>query len=241
MQLNTKGQMTYTVDLVFCIDATGSMAPILKAVKENALSFYSDLMKVLNEKNKRVESVRIKLIAFRDYIADGEEAMLVTDFFNLPEQAVEFSNTVNGITHFGGGDIPEDSLEALAYAIRSDWSQSGTKRRQIIVLWSDAPPHPLGFAKGKSDNYPSGMAANFAELTEWWENEQLGYVNRRAKRLILYAPATDIERGYDVETVYPWNNVVENWNNVVHFPSVAGKGLEEFQYEEILSAIVQSI
>lgn len=240
MQNNTSGQMTYTVDLVFCIDATGSMTPILDTVKENAISFYSDLMNALNAKNKRVESVRIKLIAFRDYVADGDNAMLVTDFFTLPDEAVEFSNTIRGIEADGGGDVPEDGLEALAYAIRSDWSKTGTKRRQIIVLWSDAPPHPLGYAKAKGcSSYPMGMARDFRELTDWWENDQAGYMNRRAKRLILYAPST--EPGYDEKEEYPWESIVKNWNNIIHFPSVAGNGLKEIQYQEILSAIVQSI
>lgn len=232
--------MTYTVDLVFCIDATGSMNPVLNLVKSNALSFYSDLMNVLNSKGKRVESVRIKLIAFRDYVADGDDAMLVTDFFTLPDDSEEFSQAVKSITAFGGGDVPEDALEALAYAIRSDWSKSGTKKRQIIVLWSDAPPHPIGFGKNM-ENYPSGMAADFRELTDWWENEQNGFINRRAKRLILYTPNTDESAGYDSEREYPWSNIVNNWNNVIHFPSTAGEGLKEVQYQEILSAIVQSI
>lgn len=240
MQQGILGQMTYTVDLVFCIDATGSMNPVLNMVKENALSFYSDLMNALNSKGKRVESVRIKLIAFRDYLEDMEDAMLVTDFFSLPDDTEEFTDTVKGIRAFGGGDIPEDGLEALAYAIRSDWSTSGTKRRQIIVLWSDAPPHPLGFCK-ESEFYPEGMAADFKELTDWWENEQNGYVNRRAKRLILYTPAHDETKDYDHESEYPWNNIVNSWNNVIHFPSVAGGGLKEIQYQEIISAIVQSI
>ncbi len=73
--------MNYTVDLVFCIDATGNMNPVINMVKNNALSFYSDLMNALNAKGKRVESVRIKVIAFRDYLEDKDDAMLVTDFF----------------------------------------------------------------------------------------------------------------------------------------------------------------
>lgn len=240
MQQGNLGQMTYTVDLVFCIDATGSMNPVLNMVKENALSFYTDLMDALNAKGKRVESVRIKVIAFRDYLEDMDDAMLVTDFFSLPDDTEEFTDTVKGIRAFGGGDIPEDGLEALGYAIRSEWSTTGTKRRQIIVLWSDAPPHPIGFGK-ESEYYPEGMANDFRELTDWWENEQNGYVNRRAKRLILYTPAGKESGSYDPETEYPWDNIVNNWNNVIHFPSVAGGGLKEIQYQEIISAIVQSI
>ena len=35
-----QGMGEYCVDIVMCIDATGSMAPILDEVKRNAISFY---------------------------------------------------------------------------------------------------------------------------------------------------------------------------------------------------------
>lgn len=238
MDNNRIGKMKYTVDIVFCIDATASMRPILSLVKDNAINFYSDLTNALRRKNKEVDTVRIKLIAFRDYIADGDEAMLVTDFFNLPYDIDEFKDTVRGIEPIGGGDIPEDALEALAYAIRSDWSKAEKKRRQIIVLWSDAPPHPLGYCRS-ADTYPSGMVRDIRELTDWWVNEQLGYMNKRAKRLILYTPQS--KDGYDEKCEYPWENIVNNWDNIVHYPSSAGTGLEEINYQQILSAIVESI
>ena len=79
-------RFTYGVDLVFCIDATGSMGPLLDTVKANALNLYRDLMKIMDRKNKRVEQVRIRIIAFRDYKYDQETAMMVTDFFRLPDK-----------------------------------------------------------------------------------------------------------------------------------------------------------
>ena len=42
--------LNYTVDIVMCIDSTGSMAPIIEKVKSNAMKFYEDLLKVMNEK-----------------------------------------------------------------------------------------------------------------------------------------------------------------------------------------------
>ena len=46
--------MKYNVDMVFCIDATGSMSPVLETVKQNALNFYDDVTKVMNEKQKSI-------------------------------------------------------------------------------------------------------------------------------------------------------------------------------------------
>lgn len=68
--------MKYNVDMVFCIDATGSMSPVLETVKQNALNFYDDVTKVMNEKQKSIDRLRIRVIAFRDYLADGTEQCL---------------------------------------------------------------------------------------------------------------------------------------------------------------------
>ena len=79
-------KISYGVDLVFCIDATQSMEMdhILETVKENALNFYQDFKRVMDAKNKPVARLRVELIAFRDYLADGNQAMMMTDFFELP-------------------------------------------------------------------------------------------------------------------------------------------------------------
>ena len=130
----------YNVDMVFCIDATGSMGGLIEKVKDNALNFYQDVQRMMTNKQKTIAQLRVRVIAFRDYAADGDDAMMVTDFFNLPEEEKDFEETVRSIHAEGGGDIPEDGLEALAYAIRSDWNNAGTKRRHVIVVWTDARP-----------------------------------------------------------------------------------------------------
>jgi hypothetical protein len=224
--------MDYNVDMVFCIDATGSMEDygggqkrLINMVKEGALNFYYDFGKVMQSKNKHVNQLRIRVIAFRDYLADGDEAMLVTDFFNLPQQAEDFQNCINSIDAMGGGDIPEDGLEALAYAIRSNWTTSGTKRRQVIVLWTDADPHPLQYGSA-APNYPKGMPRDLGELTEWWDE----YMHPNFKRLVMFAPD---EGG--------WQYISSNWENVVHFPSEAGNGLAEKGYSDILNVVANSV
>ena len=97
-------KITYNVDLVFCIDATMSMDNIIKIVKNNAINFYQDVTKVMLQKHKVISQMRIKIIAFRDYLADQEKAMLCTRFFNLPEEASAFQNAVMSIEAQGGGD-----------------------------------------------------------------------------------------------------------------------------------------
>ena len=222
-------KMTYHVDMCFCIDATGSMGPVISRVKENALSFYKDVTREMERKQKSLDSMRVRVIVFRDYVAD-EQPMMVSKFFDLPEQAAQFEACINSIEAKGGGDEPEDGLEALAYAIRSDWTKEGTKRRNVIVVWTDASTHEIGYAKDQP-KYPKGMPKDFNELTQWWGNSQMEpYIKNAAKRLVLFAPNAPY-----------WQQITSTWNNVIHYPSTAGKGLAEYTYKEIVDAICNSI
>ena len=226
-----RGSTNYTVDMVLCIDATGSMENrtggqqrIINMVKQNALSFYDDMIKKMEEKNKPMAQLRVKVIVFRDFLADGPNAMLSTDFYVLPQQAKEFENLINSIRADGGGDEPEDGLEALAYAMKSNWTTHGAKKRQVIVVWTDAGTHVLGYGKS-SPYYPKDMPSNLAELEDMWDE-----MNDYAKRLIIYAPDTNY-----------WNYISENWEKVYHVHSVAGAGMSEQNYSEILDLITNTI
>lgn len=222
--------LKYNVDLVYCIDATRSMDNILDIVKNNAVNFYDDFIKKMNEKNKPIGRLRMRIIAFRDYYYDHDEAMLVTDFFEMPSQAEDLKACVASITANGGGDAPEDGLEALAFAIKSDWCQDKGKKRHVIVVWSDESTHELGFGKS-APNYPGGMAKNFDELTSWWGNRQNpGFMDESAKRLLMFTP-----------DLPGWSIIKDNWNNSILYESRAGRGLDDVDYEQILNAICNSV
>lgn len=55
-------RMTYTVDLVFCIDCTNSMGPCIDMVKESAIRFYDDLVQALQNARKHIDGIRVKLL-----------------------------------------------------------------------------------------------------------------------------------------------------------------------------------
>ena len=221
--------LKYTVDVVMCIDCTGSMADIMNTVKAHALHFYPDLKKALDEKDKHVEALRIKIIGFRDFYADGDEAMRESPFYNIPEQQDELQTFVNGLEPKGGGDEPENGLEALALAIRSPWNSTGDKKRQIIVVYTDASAHPLEKSGSKPGNYPGDIPRTFSDLSSWWSGQD-SLISQSAQRLIIYAPDT-----------MPWSDISNVWENTIHYPSQAGTGLKDLDYETILAAIVKSI
>lgn len=56
-----QGMGEYCVDIVMCIDATGSMAPIINEVKDNAMSFYQQFIDSMEENDKDVAELRIKV------------------------------------------------------------------------------------------------------------------------------------------------------------------------------------
>ena len=220
--------VNYSVDIVFCIDVTGSMDPILDAVKANALGFYDDVQSNLVAKGKNVAQLRVRVVAFRDLVADGDAAVEESPFFALPDERARFSEFVGGLRAEGGGDAPESGLEAVALAMSSPWTRTGDRRRQVIVVWSDQPTHQLDASVVPAD-LRSRIPADFSALTDAWEDEQ-GLMGSSSKRLILFAPDGP-----------GWSDISSVWENVVHNPSVAGGGLSDVDYGTIIDSIGNSV
>ena len=220
--------LSYAVDIVFCVDVTGSMTPILDQVKANALRFYSDVQSNLTAKGKNIDELRVRVVAFRDIVADGEAALQESPFFELPGEETGFSGFVNGLVAEGGGDAPESGLEAVALAMTSPWTTRGDRRRQVIVVWTDQPAHPLN-ASALPPAFAGRVPADFSALTDLWEDPQ-GPLGSSSKRLILFAPDGP-----------GWSDISGVWENVVHHPSQAGSGLSDVDYGTIIDSIGNSV
>ncbi len=219
----------YCVDIVMCIDATGSMSPIIEEVKANALSFYERFIDAMEENDKEVEELRIKVIAFRDFGCDSKP-IEESQFFTLPADNESFRAFVGGSRAEGGGDTPENALEAVALALKSDWTTSGAKRRHAILVFSDAPALPLG-ARSSSASYPAGMPADIAELGAWWEgtSQTLGSTYQaKAGRLIAFVPNSE-----------PWTEL-QAWNRYWPAFSPAGTGLNDVDIQSAIDLMVGS-
>ena len=219
-------KLKYNVDIVFVIDSTGSMGHLVETVKNNALEFHVKLAEVMRKKQKTLNKVRIRLISFKDYVAD-KYPMLGTKFFALPDDEEQMKAALQSIRAEGGGDDPEDALEALAHAIKSDWASGTDKGRQVIVLYTDTGAHSLGFGKGMP-SYSKGMPADMAELTAWWNDPSK--IDQSQKRLILFAPNDA-----------PWDYISSCWGEVVHAQTKAGAGLSEYDMQQIVDVISNSI
>ena len=135
--------LSYAVDIVFCIDVTGSMTPIIDEVKANALrllrrrAVQPDRQGQERRPAARARHRLPRLRRGRRRRAGGVAVL------HPPRRARGFSDFVNGLIAEGGGDAPESGLEAVALAINSPWTTTGDRRRQVIVVWTDQPAHPL--------------------------------------------------------------------------------------------------
>lgn len=222
----------YALDLVLCIDVTASMSGVIETVKRGALTFHERLARAMAEKEKPVGSLRIKVVAFRDFEQDHRNnPVQIGGFWRLPAEVTEFRRFVGNLRASGGGDEPESGLEALALAIDSEWDLTAERRRHVIVLFTDASAHPLGVGRKRS-SYPKGMPADLDALADRWGRGRGGspVMDANAKRLLIFAP----ERK-------PWTDLANTWNNTLHSHSTAGTGLSEVELGDVISIIAGSV
>ena len=219
------------IDVALCIDGTGSMHSLIDNIRQIAQSVRELFTEGMARRNRRVSRFRIRVIVFRDYQYDGDDAMVESDFFDLddPDQQLAFEHFVDGIEAMGGGDGPENALEALVMALRSKWtSEGGRYRRHAIMLFTDAPALPLRDpGRMEAPGYPQDMPASLNELQDLFEQgdpvHAPDYVPRHG-RLIVFAPASDGDT---------WS-ALKTWKRTWVAPTRPGGGCSEVELKDAL-------
>jgi hypothetical protein len=177
----------YKARIKLVIDRTGSMASVIGGVKAFAASAHSAVMAGLAAQQKHVDELQVEVITFGDFGCDGHDALTSAGPFILPADEGKLQDQVARISLAGGGDIPENSLEALAFALAGDWPSDGAKRRHAVILMTDAPPHPYGTVNGPGK--PGGLPASLDELLAVWRGDKQGFkLDPGAARLYLVVP-----------------------------------------------------
>lgn len=206
------GDNILTVDVVMCIDVTGSMSGIINTVKNNAISFYDLFKQSCEEEGIQLSALNAQVVAFRDKNEDANW-LQTSATYSLPEQRTAFDSFVNNLYADGGGDTPESGLEALQTAFnKTDWGVDDGYHRQVVILWTDAP-YLIG----------SYSSVNLEALASQWNKMPSG------RRLILFAPygTSDSNGG-------SWGNL-DSWTNLIH-ESDLDSGFYNFNY--ILKSII---
>ena len=229
------------VDIVFCVDVSGSMAEHLEHVKKKILQMPKDLIAFFAGKDDIVQTLRVRLVQFANLVGTPD-SLEATEFFVVHQhleshvsapitQLAEFESVVKDLSVLGDGNEHESALEALDLAVGSEWiyeeGYGFNRRRHIVVMFTDTGAHPLESQAGEaSAAFRKHRSASLDELTDrWWSNgTPFGW--SWSRRLLIFAPDT-----------YPWNVIGDSWVDTIWFPSQAGKTLEDVENEMIMNAL----
>jgi Mg-chelatase subunit ChlD len=119
------------VEVVFCLDTTGSMGGLIEGAKAKIWSICNQIAN-----GKPTPQLKVGLVAYRDR---GDE--YVTRVTDLTDDLDAVHGQLQGFRAQGGGDTPESVNQALDDAVNKiSWSKDRRTLR-IIFLVGDAPPH----------------------------------------------------------------------------------------------------
>ncbi len=140
------------LDLVFAIDATGSMKNDIDKLK-------TDMYPLLTEVFGKSPGTRVGLLFYRDYGDTYNYMDLPVKVYPFTSNFNSFSKNLNSVRIYGkeGGDIPEAVYEAM-YASCEFYAWRNTAQKKIILI-GDAEPHPVPRGIGKySKEYVTEIA-----------------------------------------------------------------------------------
>src|SRR3954452_1950040 len=119
------------VEVVFCLDTTGSMGGLIEGAKQKIWSICNQIAS-----GKPIPDLKVGLVAYRDR---GDA--YVTQVLDLTDDLDAVHDKLKGFQAQGGGDSPESVNQALDDAVNKVKWSSDPKTLKIIFLVGDAPPH----------------------------------------------------------------------------------------------------
>lgn len=120
------------VEVVFCLDTTGSMGGLLAGAQAKIWSIVNGIATA-----KPVPEIKVGLVGYRDR---GDA--YITQLTDLTADLDAIHTKLFGLQAGGGGDGPESVNQALHEAVhKMSWSPKGPKVYRVIFLVGDAEPH----------------------------------------------------------------------------------------------------
>src|SRR6266567_7285259 len=119
------------VEVVFCLDTTGSMGGLIEAAKQKIWSISNQIAS-----GKPTPELKIGLVAFRDKVD-----AYITKVYDLSDDLDAVHANLKTFQAQGGGDTPEHVNLALFDAVHKIKWSTDKKTLRIIFLVGDAPPH----------------------------------------------------------------------------------------------------
>ena len=128
-------------DIVYLIDATGSMGSEINAAKDQVIN-------ILNELQSKYPAINFNFgaVFYRDKIDSPTDK---NDFFPLTDNMETLRSQISTVRAYGGGDGPEDWVEGYKLATNNIAWREGTK---LIIHIADDGAHGTEFSSG--DRHP---------------------------------------------------------------------------------------
>ncbi len=124
-------EQTPILDLMFAVDATGSMSDEIEFLKAEL----SDVLQRVAEENPDL-SIRTSAVFYRDRDHDPAIQVEVSPFSDNSSEILKFISTQKAV---GGNSTPEAVDLGLEAALQQTWSPRAVSRILFLIL--DAPPH----------------------------------------------------------------------------------------------------
>lgn len=156
-----RGRMRGELDLVFLVDATGSMGVYISQVQRRLL----ELVEAVRS-SPLCKSLRIGVVSYRDH--PPQERSYVTEVLGLTGDLVAVRQAVNRLAARGGGDGPEAVTDGLFELVRLDWRPAAAK---AVVWFGDAPPHGV---EPEDDGFPEGCPCGHHWFTQAESCREMG-------------------------------------------------------------------
>ena len=171
------------LDLVFLVDATGSMSLHISEVRTRLL----ELIEALRA-SPLCRSLRLGVVSYRDH--EPQERTYLTRVTPLTDDLDAARAAVLSLSAAGGGDGPEAVTDGLFDVVRLDWRPSAAR---AVAWFGDAPPHGI---EPTGDAFPEGCPCG----NHWYTQAE----NLREMGVAVYAiGCLPTLRSYDgAEAVY---------------------------------------
>lgn len=143
-----------TLDIVFAIDSTGSMGPVIAKAKAQAIAIMVGIEDALADFSP---DIQYGVIDFRDYADGGAWPYIIRQTLTKDKTAVR--NAINLISAGGGGDLPEAYTRVMYESYHSSAAIGYRDEAfRILLMIGDDVPHD----KTTTATPPSGASFDAA-------------------------------------------------------------------------------
>lgn len=233
---STPRKKSGVVDIVFLMDATGSMADCIDALKSNVKIFVDSMCE--RSQTNPVKEWRAKVVGFRDFLED-DVPLVDNPFVTNPE---EIAAQLAVLEAEGGGDEPESLLDAIYHV--ANMEQTGKSAQQlepdkwryrshaarVVIIFTDATYHPTTKAGGTVDDIAHVCTGNRLLLFIF------------APELDCYDELSSIDKSeYEAITVEPGEEPAEALARFTNEPTAFKRAMEQLGKSVSASAAVPEL